>query len=116
LASYEVAVFKLMQSLFKIEDIGYRPAGKPQGPAPTPEPTGTPPVQPRLPKIIQFPTANAQLSAPQALIAARRHGWDPVEMGYSWSSTYQCWHNHEDALSLDGVRIGRVENGMIRAA
>lgn len=114
LASYEVAVFRLMQSLFKIEDIGFRPGDKPKGP--TPEPTGAPPVQPRLPKVIQFPTSSAQLSAPQALVAARRYGWDPVEMGYSWSSQYQCWHNHEEALAPDGERIGRFENGVIRAA
>lgn len=62
LASYEVAVFRLMQSLFKVEDIGFRPGDKPKGP--TTEPTGAPPVQPRLPKVIQFPTSSAQLSAP----------------------------------------------------
>lgn len=114
LASYEVAVFRLMQSLFKVEDIGFRPSDRPKGP--TPAPTGAPPVQPRLPRVIQFPTPGAPLSAPQALVAARRHGWDPVEMGYSWSGAHQCWHNHEEALAPDGERVGRVENGVIRAA
>lgn len=55
------------------------------------------------------------LSAPQALNASRKCGWEPIEMGFEWSVQHQCWHNNEECLDLTGVRVGWVKDNKITA-
>ena len=106
LASYEIACFKLMTALFQSEDIGYRVGGQPQGPQPV-----------REAKVFKMPQQPPQkdqlLSTPQALQASKACGWNPVDLGYTWSSQHQCWHNKEEAVAINGDRVGLVQGNTL---
>ncbi|NUO17728.1 MAG: hypothetical protein HUU03_14950 [Planctomycetaceae bacterium] len=113
LASYEVMCFGLMQALFKVEDIGYRPGHTPE---PSPPSTSTRPASQPAARVLQFPPKAQPLTMSQALRASRERGWNPVDLGYTWSSQHQCWFNQEEAVDIGGDPVGRVVNGAIHAA
>ena len=110
LASYEIMCFSLMTALFRAEDIGYRAsaksADKPDGPLPE---RGE-----RNARVLQLPQSD-QLTMPQALSASKAKGWNPEAARYSWSNQHQCWFNDEEALHIDGSRVGWVKDGRIVA-
>lgn len=95
LASYEILCFKLMEQLFKCEDIGYRPAG--QQPEPPPQ-RGVVAQQRPEARVMQLPGAQQTLSEVQALQHATRCGWNPAQMDYTWDSRRQLWRSRDGQL------------------
>ena len=105
LASYEIAMFKLMNAVFASEDIGYHPLRRTPDPSPVKEA-----------RVFQMPKKDTILSTPQALAASKACGWNPVDLGFTWSSQHQCWYNKDEACAVNGDRIGLVEGNSIKTA
>ncbi len=103
LASFEIAVFGLMNALFQCEDIGYRPRGE----QPNPPQRGTPQALPRNEaRVHQLPNANQVLSEVQAQQVSLRNGWNPLDMNYAWDSRRQAWRSKDMQLvDLTGAHV-----------
>jgi hypothetical protein len=103
LASYEIAMFRLMEALFKAEDIGYRPRGS--EPPPTQGSRAMPRERIEAP-VHQLPSAQRTLSEVQAQQVAIRAGWNPVDMNYTWDSRRQLWRSKDGQLvDFDGSHV-----------
>lgn len=103
LASYEILCFKLMEQLFKCEDIGYRPGG--QQPEPPPQRGVVARERPEA-RVMQLPSAKQTLSEVQAQQVALRAGWNPEAMDYTWDSRRQLWRSKDGQLvDHDGSHV-----------
>ncbi len=94
LASYEIAMFRLMEALFKAEDIGYRPRGS----EPPPTQGARLVAREREAPVHQLPSAQRTLSEVQAQQVALRSGWNPHELDFTWDSRRQLWRSKDGQL------------------
>jgi hypothetical protein len=94
MASYEIVMFKLMELLFKAEDIGYRPRGS----EPPPQQGARAMAKEREAPIMQLPSAQRTLSEVQAQQVALRSGWNPHELDFTWDSRRQLWRSKDGQL------------------
>lgn len=95
LASYEILCFKLMEELFKAEDIGYRPKGS----EPPPQSGARAVARERIEAPVhQLPSAQRTLSEVQAQQVALRSGWNPHELDFTWDSRRQLWRSKDGQL------------------
>jgi hypothetical protein len=94
LASYEIAIFHLMEALFKAEDIGYRPHGT----EPPPQTGARAVPRERDAPVHQLPSAKQTLSEVQAQQVALRNGWNPHDLDYTWDSRRQLWRSPDGQL------------------
>ncbi len=102
LASYEIAMFRLMEALFKAEDIGYRPRGS----EPPPTQGARLAAREREAPVHQLPSAQRTLSEVQAQQVALRSGWNPHELDFTWDSRRQLWRSKDGQLvDHDGAHV-----------